>query len=335
MPHIQADAMTIHKLRALEYLCAVVEHGGFSAAARKLGVAAPSVHRLVKALEAELGVVLLDRAGMPLKPTPDAQPYVDRARRLLDELQGLDASLHDRAAAPQGTVTIAAQSVVLQFVLPELLGRLHQRHPALRLDLIDAGTQRDLGKLGTDLLLHFGWPPPQEAQLRTLASTRWLVVASPAHWARSGVPAHPSELAHHPCVLFRTPYGEVLRRWVFERGDERVEVEVDGWLTGDHRAALDAPVLDGQLVARLNDLTAHQGLAAGTLQPVLLDWVGASSPPLNLLIRKAASRQPRVRAVVGFLAEAGAELARQRLPGGLPAVQPARRPEWFRKRVGA
>ncbi len=44
-------------------------------------------------------------------------------------------------------------------------------------------------------------------------------------------------------------------------------------------------------MARLNDLTTREGLAAGTLQPVLLDWVGVSSPPLNLLIRKAVSRQ--------------------------------------------
>jgi DNA-binding transcriptional LysR family regulator len=324
----------IHKLRALEYLTAVVEHGGFNAAARKLGVAAPSVHRLVKALEAELGMVLIDRSAAPLRPTPDATTYVERARQLLDELQGLDASLHDQTAAPSGTVTIAAQSVVLQFVLPGVLTRLHQRHPQLRLDLIDAGSSRDLSQLGTDLLLQFGWPPPQEAMLRTLAESRWLVVASPSYWARHGVPAHPSELAGHPCMLFRTPYGEIIRRWIFERADERTEVEVDGWLTGDHRAALDAPVFEGQLVARLNDLTAREGLQAGALQPVLLDWVGVSSPPLNLLIRKAVSRQPRVRAVVEFLAELGADLARQRLPAGLPPVRPAQRPDWFKRRVG-
>lgn len=75
--------MASHKLRALEYLVAVVEHGGFNAAARKLGVAAPSVHRLVSALEAELGVVLLDRATSPLRPVPDAVAYVESARQLV------------------------------------------------------------------------------------------------------------------------------------------------------------------------------------------------------------------------------------------------------------
>lgn len=327
--------MPIHKLRALEYLTAVIEHGGFNAAARKLGVAGPSVHRLVKALEAELGMVLVDRSATPLRATPDATTYVERARQLLGELQGLDASLHDQSGAPSGTVSIAAHSVVLQFVLPGLLSRLHQRYPQLQLNLVDAGSSRDLAQLGTDLLLQFGWPPPQEAMLRTLAESRWLVVASPASWARHGVPSHPADLARHPCMLYRTPYGEVMRRWIFERDDERVEVEVDGWLVGDHRAALDAPVFDGQIVARLNDLTTRDGLAAGTLQLVLLDWIGASSPPLNLLIGKAVSRQPRVRAVVEFLAEAGAELARHRLPAGLPAVRPAQRPDWFKRRVGA
>ncbi|MBC7942154.1 MAG: LysR family transcriptional regulator [Chitinophagaceae bacterium] len=79
-------------------------------AARKLGVAAPSVHRLVKALETERGMVLIDRSASPLRPTPDASTYVERARQLLVELQGLDASLRDRVwrqAAPSRSLLTA------------------------------------------------------------------------------------------------------------------------------------------------------------------------------------------------------------------------------------
>lgn len=326
--------MAIHKLRALEYLLAVVDQGGFNAAGRKLGVAAPSVHRLVKALEAELGIVLLDRASHPLRPTREAAAYVDRARVLVGELQGLDASLHDKAQSPSGLVVVAAQSVVMHFVLAELLPRFHARCPSVQIDLVDAGTVRDLSQLEADVLLQFGWPLPQEASLRTLAHTRWLVVASPAYWVRHGVPRHPSDLARHPCVLFRTPYGEVIRRWDFERGDEHVEVAVDGWLRGDQRVALDAPLYAGQVVARINDLTAHPGIRDGSLQPVLLDWTGLNAPPLNLLIRRAAARQPRVRAWVDFMVEQADRLTAHRLPAGLPSVQPSKRPEWFKRRVG-
>ena len=326
--------MAIHKLRALEYLVAVVEHGGFAPAARRLGVAAPSVHRLVHALEAELGLPLIERGASPLRPTPDAVRYVERARSLLDELQGLDASLRDHAAAPTGTIVVAAHSVVIQFVLADLLPRLHERYPGVRVDLRDAGTSRDLAQLGADVLLQFGWPPPQDAILRTLAHTRWLIVAAPSFWARHGVPGHPSELAQLPCVLFRTPFGEVMRHWIFDRGDERVEVDVDGWLVGDHRDALDAPVFAGQAVARLNDLTTRQGLRDGTLQPVLLDWVGQSSPPLSLVLRRSLARQPRVRAFVDFMVEQADALTQRRLPAGLPPVPVAKRPDWYKRRVG-
>lgn len=324
----------MHKLRALEYLLAVVEHGGFAPAARRLGVAAPSVHRLVTALERELSVALLDRSSKPLRPTPDGAAYVQRARQLLGELQNLDSGLRDRAQAPTGTVVVAAHSVVIQFVLAQALPRFHEQFPGVQIDLRDAGNVRDLAQLGADVMLQFGWPPPQDAIVRTLADTRWLVVAAPAFWTRHGVPEHPSDLKALPCVLYRSPYGEVLSNWSFNQGEQQVSVTVDGWLIGDHRAALDAPVFAGQLAARLNDLTTRTALADGRLQPVLLDWAGLHAPPLTLLLRRALARQPRVRAFVDYLALWAAEATRQRLPAGLPPVPGAKPPDWFKRRVG-
>ena len=326
--------MGIHKLRALEYLVAAADHGSFAAAARHLGVSTPSVHRLVSALEREAGVALLHRDGAVLRPTRDAQAYVDRARRLVMEFAELESGLRDTTRAPSGTVVVACQSVVTRFVLADALPEFHAAYPEIAIDLRDAGSSRDLVHLEADVLLQFGWPPPQDAIARTLAYTRWLVVASPAYWARHGVPAHPAELARHPCALFRTPYGEVIDRWAFARGGERVEVKVEGWLTGDDRGALDAPVLAGQMVARVNDLTARQELASGRLQPVLLDWEGQHSPPLTMLVRKSLTRQPRVRAFADFMRGVAESKASDRLPRGLPAVAVPTRPDWFRRRVG-
>lgn len=323
----------MHKLRALEYLLAVVDHGGFAPAARRLGVAGPSVHRLVTALEKDLGTVLLDRSSQPLRPTPDGALYVERARHLLAELQSLDSGLRDRADAPNGQIVVAAHSVVMEFVLPHALPRFHERYPGVTIDLRDAGTVRDLVQLDADVLLQFGWPPPQDAVVRTLAETRWMVVATTSFWNRHGIPRHPSDLSGVPCVLFRTPFGEVLRQWAFERDGEQVTVPVDGWLVGDHRCALDAPVLAGQMAARVNDLTVREALRSGRLQPVLLDWTGLHSPPLSLLLRRAVSRQPRVRALVDHMVAWAEEATRERLPGGLPPVPPATQPDWYKRRV--
>jgi DNA-binding transcriptional LysR family regulator len=325
--------MAVHKLRGLEYLVAVVDAGGFNAAGRQLGVAAASVHRLVQALEAELGLPLIDRSMQPLRPTPYAVAYIERARAILAELRELDNSLHDQAATPKGSISVAVHSVVLQFVLPAMLPRFHARYPDIQLEIIDAGVSRDLARLGTDTMLQFGWPPEQDAMLRTLAETRWLVVASPAYWVRHGIPAHPSDLQKHACALFKTPFGEVLRQWVFEKQGERVAVQVDGWLVSDSRHVHDSALYGGQIVARVNDLTAHPGIADGSLQPVLLDWTGLNAPPLSMVVKRSLVRQPRMRAWVDFMVDHARQLTVHRQPAGLPPVQPADRPDWWRKRV--
>ncbi len=327
--------MAVHKLRGLEYLVAVVDTGGFNAAGRQLGVAAPSVHRLVQALEAEMGMLLIDRSTKPLRATPYAVAYIDRARTLLAELRELDASLHDKASSPKGTIALAAHTVVLEFVLPAMLQSFHARYPDIRLEIIEAGSNRDLSKLGTDALMQFGWPPEQDAILRTLAETRWLVVAAPSYWARHGIPKQPSDLSSHHCGLFRTPFGEVIREWAFEKGGERVIAKVDGWLVSDNRRVLDAPLYGGQHVARVNDLSASPGIEDGTLQPVLLDWTGLNAPPLSLIVKRSMARQPRMRAWMDFVAEQARQLTLIRKPAGLPPVQPAQRPDWWRKRVAS
>jgi LysR family transcriptional regulator for bpeEF and oprC len=279
-------------------------------------------------------VALLHRDGREVRPTREGATYVERARRLLQEAAELDAGLRDTPRAPTGTLVLAAHSVVATFVLPQVLPSFHEAFPDVRVDLRDAGSGRDLVQLDADALLMFGWPPPQDALVRTVAQTRWLVVAAPSFWARHGVPREPADLARVPCMLYRVPYGEVLVRWSFQQGTRRAEVQVDGWLTGDQRTALDEPVLAGQLAARVNDLTCRDGLRTGRLQPVLLDWEGVSSPPLVLLLRKSLARQPRVRVFVQHLQAVVDALCRDRLPRGLPPVPVAQRPEWFRKRVG-
>lgn len=327
--------MGIHKLRGLEYLVAAVDSGSFSAAARRLGVATPSVHRLVQALEAELGVSLIDRSGQPLRPTPYAAAYVDRARVLLSDLRELDASLHDQSSAPQGTISLAADSMVREYLMPDMLAAFHVRFPDIEVQVLEAGSVRDLARLGTDLLMQSGWPPHQDAVLRTLTETRWLIVATPAYWARQGQPKLPSDLARHGCALYRTPSGEVLRRWVFERDGQKQAVDVEGWLVSDSRRVLDGPLLAGQVVARVNDLSIRRELTEGGLQPVLLDWTGLHAPPISLVAKRSLTRQPRIRAWIDFAAEYTAELARERLPGGLPTVRPSERPEWWKRRVSA
>ena len=90
---------------------------------------------------------------------------------------------------------LAADSVVREFLLPILVPGFHARYPEVEIHVSEAGAVRDLACIGADMLLQTGWPPQQDAILRTLAETRWLVVATPAYWARHGQPRRPADLA--------------------------------------------------------------------------------------------------------------------------------------------
>ena len=334
--------MGINKLRAMEYLMASIDYGTFAAAARHLGVAAPSVHRLIGALEEQLGTALLHRDGKALRPTRDAELYVERVRRLLSDFTDLESGLRDAQRSPTGTVVVASHSVVTRFLLTQMLPSFHATFPNVLIDLRDPGSSRDLVSLGADVLLQFGWPVPQDAVVRTVAYTRWLIVATPAFWTRHGLPAKPEDLSDYPSASFRTPYGEVLDRWVFirsgersrERSGERAEALIRPTLIADDRGALDSPVLAGYMLGRMNDLTAGDALRSGKLQPVLLDWEGQSSPPLIMLVRKSLVRQPRVRAFLDHFRSFVEDQVRHRLPAGLPPVRAPQRPDWFQRRVG-
>ena len=131
--------MGINKLRAMEYLMASIDYGTFAAAARHLGVAAPSVHRLIGALEEQLGTALLHRDGKALRPTRDAEQYVERERRLLSDFTDLVSGLRDAQSSPTGTVVVASHSVVTRFLLTQMLPSFHATFPNVLIDLRDPG----------------------------------------------------------------------------------------------------------------------------------------------------------------------------------------------------
>lgn len=208
---------------------AVVDSGGFNAAARQLGVAAPSVHRMARALEIELDAALIDRSTRPLRATAFPAAYVERARALLQEMRKLDASLRDQARSPHGTTSLAAQSVVMQFILPELLTRFHARHSDIGLDIAEAGAERDLAKLGTDMLLQLGWPPPQDAILRTLAEKRWLVVAAPANARTRATAAEGAASGGRACSVPRRHREDAAAAHCACEAPRRVRCVIERW----------------------------------------------------------------------------------------------------------
>ncbi len=125
-------------LRQLTILLAVAEHGGFSAAARALHTVQSNVSTHVARLERELGATLIDRATG--RPTEEGQAVLTRATRIRAELEALSSDVASMGARVAGTARLGMIGTTARWLAPKLFEALEQRHPEVRLVLVDATT---------------------------------------------------------------------------------------------------------------------------------------------------------------------------------------------------
>jgi DNA-binding transcriptional LysR family regulator len=313
------------KLRALQYFLVAAEESSFSAAARRFGVSATAVIKLVTTLERNLGVRLFERGANGVSLTAAGAAYVDACAPALATLAEADELTRTSAVRAPGRVVVGVQHVIARGALAEALPRFHARHPEIHVDLRDFNRVTKEQTHGVDAFLVLGWPRADDLVQRRIAAGRFVVAAAPAYWTAHGVPEHPRDLARHACLPLRAVDGTIMDLWTFTRGDERESVPVQGWLTtsNTHRDTLLDLALGGHGVARLLDWTDRAAFASGRLVRVLADWQSAEAPPVNLLYRPSAARIPRVRLFVNFVVELFREIEVARGDSVTPTEAPA------------
>jgi LysR family transcriptional regulator, regulator for bpeEF and oprC len=321
------------KLRALSYFAAAAQEASFSAAARRFEVSVPAVAKLVTALEASLGTSLFVRSARGLKLTSDGENYLAACVPLLDQLRAADEVVRQDAARPRGTVVLGAAPHVAQACIFPALPQFHAQYRDIQIDIRIIHRMEDVEPNSIDLYVLAGWPVRADMVQRRIGLSRFMVCASPAYWALHGVPQHPQDLRQHTCLLFRNPGGTLLDVWRAERGAEREEVAVSGWLVSNHRDVLLDAALAGEGVSRFSDITIWPHLQSGRLVPVLLDWDMKDAPPVNLLYRPGNRRVPRVRLLIDFLVAHLRELEALR-DSRDNASQSAPRPYWYHRKLG-
>lgn len=228
----------------------VASHGGFSAAARQLGVATSSVTRLVDALEQRLGTPLLNRSTRSITLTDSGRTYLEHTNQILAALDEADDAAGGGDSELHGLLRVAAPVTLAIRYLAPLLPGLAERYPRLRLDLRLADSVTHLVDEAIDVAIRIGSPPQQPNLIaRKLAGHRRHIVASPAYMARHGTPHTPAELAGHNCLQFA--YGASRHSWHLRSDAETIEVEVTGSLAVNNSEVLRLAACDGMGLALL------------------------------------------------------------------------------------
>ena len=290
------------KLLAMKMFCATVDAQGFSAAARRLGVATSSVTRLVDALESELGTTLLNRSTRQVSLTEAGARYYARAKEIFDALEEADASVADRGDEPVGVLRLCLPVEFGRRVIAPHLGPFLARHPSLELDIDMSDRLDDLLDGRYDLSIRLGDPSPNdELVCRQLGRfQRWLV-ASPEYLASRDPLLHPEQLLQQACLRFR--YGQKARAWRLQRADEALELEVSGPLRSANADLLREAALAGSGIALLADWLVREDVAAGRLQRLFADWQvspGTANDSINALYLPNHRGSRRVNAFIGF-----------------------------------
>lgn len=255
----------------LKAFCLVASNGGFSAAARQLGVATSSVTRLVDSLEQRLAAPLLNRSTRSITLTDSGRAYFEHATQILAALDEADDAAAGRDAEPAGVLRIAAPvTLAIRYIAP-LLPALAQRYPRLELDLRLSDALTNMVDEAIDVAIRIGNPQQQPNLIaRKLAGHQRHIVASPAYLAAHGAPQAPEELARHNCLLFA--YDSQRASWRLRREGLATEVEVGGKLQVNNAEMLRQAALGGLGLALLPGWLIQQDLDAGALVTVLADY---------------------------------------------------------------
>jgi DNA-binding transcriptional LysR family regulator len=302
-------------LDAVRVFAEVVSAGGFTAAARALGLPKSSVSRRVAALEARLGARLLQRTTRRVSLTDVGEVYYARAARALAELRDAEAALSDLQDAPRGVLRLTAPNDFGQDLLSGLSKVYRQTHPQVSL-VVELDNRRvDLVAEGFDLAIRASAQLDDSSLVaRKLITAEMRLFASCAYLAQHGTPAEPEDLRDHAMLLFRAP--RLRSKLGLHRGDQHSEVEIEGFLSGSDFGFLRRAVLEGLGIAMLPTFACTGDVKEGTVRRVLpAHHAGTAS--LYAVYPSARYLAPKVRSFV--------EVAAAHLGGLSGADESARR----------
>jgi DNA-binding transcriptional LysR family regulator len=299
------------RLDALAAFVAVCDAPGFAAAARRLNVSPSVVTRLVAGLEQRLGVRLLQRTTRSVRVTDAGARFLERARRVLSEMDEAERSALDEHAEPRGRLVVGAPLLFGRIHVAPIVARFLATHRQANADLQLSDRVSNLIEDGVDVAIRIGKLADSGLIARRLGQTRRVLVAAPGYLdAHGGAPAHPNQLTAHRIIAFRA--ASAARTWALRAPDgAALTVEIDPhFATNSGGAAIDYAVAGGGIVS-VFCYQVEAALRSGGLVEVLAEF-SPPPAPIHAVFPTARLLSNKVRA---FLDLAERAAATWRFPG--------------------
>ena len=289
------------RFNELNAFIAVVEAGGFSAAARTIGDSQSAISKAIGALEKRLGVMLFNRSTRRVTLTDQGRRYYDRTKPLIEEMDDADGELTSSTLNLSGLIRIAASSTFGRLHILPLIPDLLSTNPGLQIDLVLADFVRDMVEDRIDLAIRVGRVDEPDAVVRRVAGTPLVCVGSRRYFQQYGTPRTPAELVDHNCLL----YGGLTEAadWPFVGPDGRFSVSVRGNLSSNSVETIRAAVLAGVGIGLFAKVSLADELQHPDVITILDEFLGEVRD-VSLVWPTRRFIPARVRRVTDFFAQA-------------------------------
>lgn len=288
------------KIEGLAAFVAVVEAGSVSEAARRLRLSKSVVSERLAELERALGATLLHRTTRKLTLTEDGAAFLERASRIIREVEAAAGDMAERRGTLSGPLRIAAPVTFGRMHLGPALYPFLAAHPeiALSLDLDDRRV--DAASDGYDAILRHGVIADSRLVAWTLAPSRRLLVASPDYLDRHGLPASLADLGQHRGIFY-TNRG--IADWRFHAPGGPVQVRAQLGLRVNNGDMMRDAAIAGLGIALLPTFVAGPALRDGTLAAI---DIGCQAEAEFIYMAHPEGRRPSVklRAIADHLKQA-------------------------------
>jgi len=285
---------------AIPVFVTVVESGGFSPAAKLLGISKSAVSKRVTQLEEQMGVKLLHRTTRKLSLTEAGEHFFQHARIAHQAAKDAQDAVAQLQGEPQGRLRINTPMSFGRLHIAPLIPEFLKRYPKISIEMVMDDKVADLIGEGFDIAIRGGDLPDSSLIARKLAPLRNVLCASPEYIETHGRPIELSQLTDHNCLIFT--YSKDIKEWLFIKDGQTQSVEVTGNYNVNNSEALREALLQGVGIGRLPTFVAGPDIKSGKLVSLFEEY----QMPDKTIYAVFPERQylpSKVRAFIDFAVE--------------------------------
>ncbi len=261
---------------------AVIQQGGFSHAARHLGLSNGLISRRIAQLESELGVTLIRRTTRQIQLTPEGELFWLHAQRIKQEMDAAISLIQASAKKPKGTIRISAPLHFGRYYLTPIIMKFMSDFNDIKVDLILSNQKLDPVKSGLDLVLrgagYLASDPlltDSSMQMKLLLKQKIRLYASAVYLQKYAAPVIPDDLMHHRTIYYTDIDNLTANaRWSCICQGKKIEISLNPTFNVNDIESAVMACVSGFGIGRLTDLNVKSALQLQQLQPVLenVDW---------------------------------------------------------------